>query len=117
MNSRGRESREGEEKTDISYYRQKWERDFKTMREGEWKGRLSEPWMTACDATLVIAREDRGVYAASLALSPLMAVCVCVCVRRCGRSRQGCPCLDSGCSSVDGNTRGGMMRERESWME
>ena len=36
--------------------------------------------MTACDATLVIVREDRGVYAASLALSPLMAVCVCVCV-------------------------------------
>ena len=81
------------------------------MREGEWKGRLSEPWMTACDATLVIVREDRGVYAASLALSPLMAVCVCVCVcvclRRCGMARQGCPCLDSGCSSVDGNTQGG----------
>lgn len=47
------------------------------MREGEWKGRLSEAWMTACDAALVTVQEDRGVYTASLALSPLMAVCVC----------------------------------------
>lgn len=46
------------------------------MREGEREGRLSEAWMTACDATLVIVQEDRGVYTASLALSPLMAVCV-----------------------------------------
>lgn len=34
--------------------------------------------MTACDATLVIVQEDRGVYTASLALSPLMVACVCV---------------------------------------
>lgn len=33
--------------------------------------------MTACDAALVTVQEDRGVYTASLALSPLMAVCVC----------------------------------------
>lgn len=46
------------------------------MREGEWKGRFSEAWMTACDAALVTVQEDRGVYTASLALSPLMAVCV-----------------------------------------
>lgn len=32
--------------------------------------------MTACDAALVTVQEDRGVYTASLALSPLMAVCV-----------------------------------------
>lgn len=52
------------------------------MREGEWKRRLSEAWLTACDATLVIVQEDRGVYTASLALSPLMAVCVCGEVQR-----------------------------------
>lgn len=56
------------------------ERKFKTMREGEWKGRLSEACMTACDATLVIVQEDRGAYTASLALSPLMWCGVCVCV-------------------------------------
>lgn len=65
--------------TDVSFYRQKREREFKTMREGDWKRRLSEAWMTACDATLVILQEDRGVYTASLALSLLMAMCVCVC--------------------------------------
>lgn len=32
--------------------------------------------MTACDATLVIVQEDGGAYTASLALSPLMVVCV-----------------------------------------
>lgn len=53
------------------------------MRGGEWKRRLSEAWMTACDATLVIVLEDRGVYTASLVLSPLMAVCVCGCVCVC----------------------------------
>lgn len=42
----------------------------------ERKEGVSEAWMTACDATLVIVQEDRGVYTASLALSPLMAVCV-----------------------------------------
>ena len=82
----------------------------------ERKGRLGEAWLTACDATLVIVQEDRGVYSASLALSPLIALCVClfecVCVRggvvptAHGASRQCCLCLDSGCSSVDGNTQG-----------
>ena len=64
--------------------------------------------MTDCDATLVIVQEDGGAYTASLALSPLIAVCL----RRCGArslygaSRKCCLCLDSGCSSVDGNTQG-----------
>lgn len=40
--------------------------------------------MTACDATLVTLQEDRGVCAASLALSLLMAV---VCARVCVRAR------------------------------
>lgn len=64
--------------------------------------------MTACDATLVIVQEDRGVYAASLVLSPLMAVCVFedAVPTAYGASRQCCLCLDSGCSSVDGNTQG-----------
>lgn len=64
--------------------------------------RLSEAWMTACDATLVIVQEDRGVYTASLVLSPLMALCVFEEVQ--------CFYLDSGGSSFDGNTReGGQM--------
>lgn len=58
------------------------------MREGKWKRRLSEAWMTACDATLVIVLEDRGVYTASLVLSPLMAVCVCV-YCTCARAHRG----------------------------
>lgn len=64
--------------------------------------------MTACDATLVTVLKDGGVYTASLALSPLIAALV----RRCGAhslaavSCRCCLCLNSGCSSVDGNTHG-----------
>lgn len=41
------------------------------------KRRLDGAWMTARDATLVIVQADRGIYMASLVLSPLMAPCSC----------------------------------------
>lgn len=67
-----------EKKTGRSYYRQKCEGEFETMREGDWEGRVGGACMTACDATLVTVQEDRGACAASLALSPLTVACVCL---------------------------------------
>lgn len=55
------------------------------------KGRVSEAWMTACDATLVTLQEDRGVCTASLALSLLMVIaCVHMCVCGCGGGARVC---------------------------